>query len=221
MPLADVMTFYMATPLIVTALSAPLLGEKVERFRWIAVLVGFVGVLIALRPSPQMFSWAAPLALFGATTFALSQTITRELRGVHWLPLVFWQFVGSGVIGAATVPWAWTTPTAFDLGLMFLVGVVSMTCFIFIVRALALARAAVLAPLQYSAIVWAAIMGWLVWRDAPTRRSSSATPSSSAAGSTSPRGARWSGRRWSEAASCRSHPLIQCQRSGANENDVG
>ena len=168
MPLADVMTFYMATPLIVTALSAPLLGEKVERFRWIAVLIGFVGVIIALRPSPQMFSWAAPLALFGATTFALSQTITRELRGVHWLPLVFWQFVGSGLIGAATVPWAWTTPTLFDLGLMSLVGVVSMTCFIFIVRALALARAAVLAPLQYSAILWAAIMGWLVWRDAPT-----------------------------------------------------
>src|SRR5271169_5088269 len=80
MPLADVMTFYMATPLIVTALSAPLLGEKVERFRWIAVWIGFVGVLIALRPSPHMFSWAAPIALFGATTFALSRTITRELR---------------------------------------------------------------------------------------------------------------------------------------------
>jgi S-adenosylmethionine uptake transporter len=168
MPLADVMTFYMATPLIVTALSAPLLGEKVERFRWIAVLIGFAGVVIALRPSPQMFSRAAPLALFGATMFALSQTITRELRGVHWLPLVLWQFVGSGLIGGATLPWAWTTPSAFDVGLMFLVGVVSMTCFIFITRALALARAAVLAPLQYSAILWAAIMGWLVWRDAPT-----------------------------------------------------
>jgi S-adenosylmethionine uptake transporter len=168
MPLADVMTFYMATPLIVTALSAPLLGEKVERFRWIAVLVGFGGVVIALRPSPQMFSWTAPLALFGAVMFALSQTITRELRGVHWAPLVLWQFVGSGLIGAATVPWVWTTPTLFDLGLMALVGAVSMLCFIFIVRALAMARAAVLAPLQYSAILWAALMGWLVWRDAPT-----------------------------------------------------
>jgi S-adenosylmethionine uptake transporter len=168
MPLADVMTFYMATPLIVTALSAPLLGEKVERFRWIAVLIGFVGVLIALRPSPQMFSLAAPLALFGAVMFALSQTITRELRGIHWLPLVFWQFVGGGLIGAVTVPWAWTTPSLFDLGLMALVGVVSMFCFIFIVRALAMARAAVLAPLQYSAILWAAIMGWQIWRDAPT-----------------------------------------------------
>src|ERR1700722_1479712 len=106
MPLADVMTFYMATPLIVTALSALLLCEKVERFRWIAVLIGFVGVLIALGPSAQMLSWAAPIALFGATTFALSQTITRELRGIHWLPLVLWQFIGTGVIGAATVPWA-------------------------------------------------------------------------------------------------------------------
>jgi S-adenosylmethionine uptake transporter len=168
MPLADVMTFYMATPLITTALSALLLGEKVERFRWIAVLIGFVGVLIALRPSPHMFSWGAPVALFGATTFAFSQTLTRELRGIHWLPLVFWQFVGGGLIGATTVPWVWTTPGLFDLGLMFLVGVVAMACFICIVRALALAPASVLAPLQYSAILWAAIMGWLVWRDAPT-----------------------------------------------------
>ncbi len=168
MPLADVMTFYMATPLIVTGLSAPLLGEKVERFRWIAVLIGFVGVGIALRPSPQMFTWAAPLALFGAVMFALSQTITRELRGIHWAPLVLWQFVGGGLVGAATVPWAWTTPSLFDLGLMALVGAVSTLCFILITRALSMARAAVLAPLQYSAILWAALMGWLVWRDAPT-----------------------------------------------------
>ena len=55
MPLADVMTFYMAAPLIVTALSAPLLGETVERFRWIAVVIGFVGVVIALRPTPELF----------------------------------------------------------------------------------------------------------------------------------------------------------------------
>jgi S-adenosylmethionine uptake transporter len=168
MPLADVMTFYMAAPLIVTALSAPLLGEKVERFRWVAVGIGFLGVVIALRPSSQMFSWASPLALFGATMFALGQTLTRKLRGAHWLQLTVWQFVGAGLIGAATIPWAWTTPGAFDLGLMALVGIASMLCFILITRALALARAATLAPLQYSAILWATLMGWLVWRDAPT-----------------------------------------------------
>ena len=53
-------------------------GEKVERFRWIAVAVGFAGVVIALRPTPQMFSWTSPLALFGATMFALGQTLTRN-----------------------------------------------------------------------------------------------------------------------------------------------
>ncbi len=168
MPLADVMTFYMAAPLIVTALSAPLLGEKVERFRWIAVGIGFAGVLIALKPTPQLFSPAAPLALFGATMFALGQTLTRKLRRSHWLQLTIWQFAGGGLIGAATVPFAWTTPSAFDLGLMAAVGIVSMLCFILITRALALARAAVLAPLQYSAILWAALMGFLVWRDVPT-----------------------------------------------------
>jgi S-adenosylmethionine uptake transporter len=168
MPLADVMTFYMASPLIVIALSAPLLGERVERFRWIAVAVGFVGVLVALRPSPSMFSWASLLALFGASMFALGQVATRRLRRTHWLPLVFWQFAGAGLIGATTTPFAWTTPGRFDLVLMFLVGVVSMACFTFITRALSMVRAAVLAPLQYTSIVWATIMGWLVWRDAPT-----------------------------------------------------
>ena len=168
MPLADVMTFYMAAPLIITALSAPLLGETVERFRWVAVAIGFLGVLIALRPSSHLFSWGAPVALFGATMYALGQTITRKLRRTHWLPLVVWQFAGAGVIGAATIPFVWRTPSGFDLALMFLVGVVSMACFVFITRALAMTRAAVLAPLQYSAIVWAAIMGWIVWRDTPT-----------------------------------------------------
>ena len=168
MPLADVMTFYMAAPLIVTALSVPMLGEKVERFRWVAVLIGFVGVVIALRPSPQMFSWASPLALFGATMFALGQTLSRKLRGAHWLQLTIWQFAGGGLIGAAEIPFAWTSPGLFDLGLMALVGIVSMICFAFITRALALARAAVLAPLQYSAILWATLMGWIVWRDIPT-----------------------------------------------------
>ena len=168
MPLADVMTFYMAAPLIVTALSAPLLGERVERFRWIAVAVGFIGVVIALKPTPQMFSPAALLALSGATMFAVGQTLTRKLRGAHWLQLTVWQFAGAGIIGAATIPFAWTAPGARDLGLMLLAGIVSMACFILLTRALALARAAVLAPLQYSAILWAAIMGWLVWRDAPT-----------------------------------------------------
>ena len=168
MPLADVMTFYMAAPLITTALSAPLLGERVEPFRWFAVAVGFVGVVIALRPTPDLFTWASLLALFGSTMFSLGQMATRKLRQTHSLTLVFWQFLGASLIGAATTPLSWNPPTGFDLMLMFLVGVVSMFCFVCITRALAMARAAVLAPLQYSSILWATAMGYIVWHDTPT-----------------------------------------------------
>ena len=168
MPLADVMTFYMASPLIVTALSAPLLGERVEAIRWGAVGVGFVGVLIALRPSGAVLSSSAPIALIGAVMFALGQTVTRRLRGTHWLQLVVWQFAGAGLLGAASLPWIWIPPSPLDLALLFLLGVVSMGCFVCLTRALAMTPTAVLAPFQYTSIVWATMLGWLVWRDAPS-----------------------------------------------------
>jgi S-adenosylmethionine uptake transporter len=168
MPLADVMTIYMSAPLIITALSVPLLGEKVEAFRWVAVSVGLVGVVIALQPSAAMLSSASPIALLGATMFALGQTVTRKLRGLHWLHLVVWQFAGAGLLGAATLPWAWVTPGWFDLGLLFLLGIVAMACFVCLTRALAMTPTAVLAPFQYTMLLWATIMGWIVWRDVPS-----------------------------------------------------
>ena len=165
MPLADVMTFYMAAPVIVTALSAAFLREEVEPIRWAAVAVGFFGVLVALRPSPDILATASPFACFGALMYGLGQTITRALRGVHWLHLVVWQFGGAGVIGAATLPFAFVAPGPSDLMLMFLLGLVSMMCFVFMTKALALTPASVLAPFQYTAILWATLLGWLIWRD--------------------------------------------------------
>lgn len=168
MPLADVMTFYMAAPLIITALSALALGEDVEPIRWAAVALGFVGVLVALRPSTEIFATSSPLALLGAVMYGLGQTITRALRGVHWLHLIVWQFAGAGLIGAATLPFAFVTPSPADLALLFLLGVVAMVCFVFMTKALALTPASVLAPFQYTAILWATALGWLIWRDTPT-----------------------------------------------------
>ena len=168
MPLADVMTYYMAAPLIITALSPFLLGEKVRLFRWSAVIVGFIGVVIALQPTGEAFSPVAFIALAGAAMFGLAVILTKQLSDVHWLPLVSWQFIGAGLIGAATVPFAWIAPSLLDLGLMFLVGIVASACFVLITKALALAPASLLAPFQYSAIFWAALMGWIVWGDKMT-----------------------------------------------------
>jgi S-adenosylmethionine uptake transporter len=168
MPLADVMTFYMAAPLMIAALSAAVLRERVSLLQWMAVALGFLGVVIALRPSPDILSTASPIALLGAAMYALGQTITRALRGMHWLHLVVWQFGGAGVLGAATLPWVFIAPGPLDLLLLFLLGIVSMACFVAMTRALALAPASSLAPFQYTSILWATVLGWLVWRDTPS-----------------------------------------------------
>ena len=80
LPLADVITYYLAAPIFVTALSGIVLGEHVGWRRWTAILIGFCGVLIALRPSAQTVSWPAMIALGGSLSFALLMLITRSLR---------------------------------------------------------------------------------------------------------------------------------------------
>ncbi len=168
MTLADVMTYYMAAPLIITALSVPFLGEKVGVHRWSAVVVGFIGVVIALQPTSAAFTPVAFLALFGGTMFATAVTLTRRLRETHWLQLVVWQFAGAGIIGLLASPFGWVAPGTFDTLLMFLVGITAMACFASITLALARAPASVLAPFQYTSIVWAMLLGWMIWGDVPT-----------------------------------------------------
>lgn len=168
LPLADVMTFYLASPILITALSVPFLGEKVGRFRWAAVGIGFVGVLIALRPTGAAFSVSALIALAGATMFASAITITRKLRDTHWIGLITWQFMGAGLVGGTGAIFDWRPPGLLDVGLMFLVGIVSILCFICLTKALSLAPASTLAPFQYLSIVWAVLLGWSIFGDAPT-----------------------------------------------------
>ncbi len=167
LPLADVMAFYLAAPLIVVALSSAVLGERVGAGRWAAVLVGFVGVVIALHPSTRALAPVALIALLGSSMFAVTITITRRLRATPWLELVTFQVVGSSLLGALGAPSGWVTPSILDFALMTLVGIVSMVCFMCITKALAIAPASLLAPFQYTSIVWAALMGWMVFGDVP------------------------------------------------------
>jgi S-adenosylmethionine uptake transporter len=168
LPLADVMTFYMSAPLIITAGSALLLHEKVGMKRWGAIIVGFGGVVIALQPTSAAFSPSALVALSGAACFALALVITRRLRDCHWLTLVAWQFIGCGILGVVATPFDWVLPTPLDFILMAVVGLVACGCFMLVTKALSLAPASLLAPFQYTAIVWATILGWIFFGDTPT-----------------------------------------------------
>jgi len=110
LPLADIITFYLAAPIFVTALSAILLGEHVDLRRWIAVAVGFCGVLIALRPSSGVFGWPAAIALAGSVAFAFLMVVTSSLRGTPDIVLASLQFFGTFLFGIVTAPVGWLTP---------------------------------------------------------------------------------------------------------------
>jgi drug/metabolite transporter (DMT)-like permease len=168
LPLADVITYYLACPIFVTALSAIVLRERVGWRRWSAVLIGFCGVLIALRPSAQTVSWPAMIALGGSLSFALLMLITRSLRATPDIVLASTQFAGTFTLGALMSPFGWVTPSIGSLGLFAAAGCISVSALLCVNRSLKLAPASVVVPYQYSMIVWAVMFGYFVFGDVPS-----------------------------------------------------
>jgi drug/metabolite transporter (DMT)-like permease len=168
LPLADVITYYLACPIFVTALSAIVLRERVGWRRWSAVLIGFCGVLIALRPSSQTVSWPAMIALGGSLSFAVLMLITRSLRATPDIVLASSQFAGTFVLGALLSPIGWVTPSLGSLSLFAAAGCISAGALLCVNRSLKLAPASVVVPYQYSMIIWAVIFGYFVFGDVPS-----------------------------------------------------
>lgn len=168
LPLASVVTIYLAGPIYVTALAGPLLGEHVGWRRWSAVLVGFAGVVIALQPSADTLSGPSLIAIAGSMLFALLMIVTRKLRGTSDTVLVTWQTTAALVFGAVLAPFGWVTPSGRDVLLLAMLGVVAALAHLCVNRSLKLAPAAVVTPYQYTQIAWAILLGWLVFGDVPT-----------------------------------------------------
>jgi drug/metabolite transporter (DMT)-like permease len=167
LPLADTVTFYLAGPIYVTALSVTLLGETVGWRRWTAVLVGFAGVVLALRPSAASFTLPALIALGGSFFFSVLMITTRMLRTTHDTALIAGQIGATLLFGAVVAPFGWVTPSFRDFLLLSLFGVLSIIALACVNRALKLAPASVVVPYQYSMIVWAIMLGYVVFGDVP------------------------------------------------------
>lgn len=167
LPLADVMTFYMAGPIYVAALSHFFLGETIGWRRWLAVLVGFAGVVIALRPSSAMFSLPSVFGLVGSLSFALMLVLSRRLRNTSDTTLVTWQMVAGLLAGIVLSIGNWRSAGIVDFGAMFMLGIVAGGGHLMITRSLKLAPASLLAPLQYSLLVWAIAFGFVFFGDVP------------------------------------------------------
>lgn len=171
MSLADTMTFYLAGPIYVTAMSPFLLGEHVGWRRWVAVLAGFVGVMVALGPSGLTSGTLSPhalVAIAGSLMFSVFMVCTRLVRGTSDVVLVSTQVVAALIFGAVTAPFTWVAVGLFDGALLALLGVVAMVAFLCINRSISIAPASVVVPYQYTAIVWAVLLGFIFFGDIPS-----------------------------------------------------
>lgn len=167
LPLADTVTYYLAAPIYVAAMAPLILGERIGWRRWVAILVGFAGVIVALDPSRDALAWPALIAIGGTVAFALMMVTGRQLRGTPDVSLVFWQTAGALVAGVATAPIGWVTPSVRDFGLLSLLGIVATLAHLCVNRSLKLADAAVVTPFQYMLLVWAVLFGFLIFGDVP------------------------------------------------------
>jgi drug/metabolite transporter (DMT)-like permease len=167
LPLADVMTYYLAAPIFVVAISAVLLKEKVDAHRWAAVVAGFIGVIIVLRPSSESLSWGALIAIGGSLFFAALMLTTRQLRGTPDSTLLTFSTMATLIVGAVLAPFTWTTPTPMGLASLALIGVVALMAQLCVTRSLRLAPASTVVPYQYTMLIWAVVFGYYIFGDEP------------------------------------------------------
>ena len=168
LPLADATSIGFVSPLFITALSIPFLGEQVGLRRWAAILVGLIGVLIVVRPATSAFQPAAILPIFSALAWAVAIIITRKMSGTDGTATTLLYTSTTALLAISlVVPFDWATPTARQIGLGLVYGLLASGGQWLIVLAYYRAGASVLAPFTYSQLVWAAALGFLVFGAAP------------------------------------------------------
>lgn len=168
LPLADVIAITFAAPIFITALSVPMLGERVGPRRWAAVLAGFVGVLIMVQPGAGVMEPAAVVVLCGMLFYAIAMIYVRKLsRTETSTSIVFYFTATATLVSAAFLPFHWVTPNLFDFALLVAVGLVGGVAQIAITQAFRYADVAVIMPFEYTAMIWAALLGFFVWGEVP------------------------------------------------------
>lgn len=170
MPLVNALTLAFTAPLIVTALSVPLLGEHVGWRRWLAVIVGFIGVLIVLRPGEGMFSLPAIAILIAAAGYAGLAITARMLAPTETsFSLSVYVIIGPLVVSSFLLPGNYSAPTPSAWGLFIFAGACSVCAWVGIVGAYRRAPPSLLAPFEYTALIGAALAGYLIWDEVPDR----------------------------------------------------
>jgi drug/metabolite transporter (DMT)-like permease len=186
-PLAEAVSLFYTAPLFIVALSGPMLHERVGPTRWLAVVVGFIGAIVMCRPGADVVDPAALLSLLAAALYALAQVMARDLGTTYRASvmalaqnavnlaaaLAIGLVAGDGAYAGAAHPSlafllrAWTIPTTVDLLLMAATGVIAAVAIWFLTQAYRIAEANVIAPFEYSSIIWVVLLAYLIWGEVP------------------------------------------------------
>ncbi|MCF3974419.1 DMT family transporter [Paracoccus salsus] len=164
LPLAQVYAILFAAPLVVTVLSIPILHERVGVHRWGAVVIGLIGVLIVLRPGTQALALGHAAALVAAIGSATASVIARKLgTGERPLVLLMWPMLGNFVITGGSLGLAYQPMPLADLALTGAIAALGLLAGFLLIMAYRAGEAALVAPMQYSQILWATAYGWFVF----------------------------------------------------------
>ena len=168
LPLADASAILYLAPILITVLSVPLLGERVGVRRWAAVAIGFAGALIVIRPGTDVLQPAVVVPLGAALSFALIQISSRSLGRTDPAMTTFvYTSLVAAVVASSAVPFFWVAPTVGGWLKMAALGLLAGGGQFAMIKAFAAAPAAVVAPFNYTGLVWAAVLGFAVFGDVP------------------------------------------------------
>ena len=169
LPLAVVVSLSYAAPLFITVLSIFLLSEKVGVFRWLAVIIGFIGVIIIAEPGFKGMNYLYFLPLIFCIGMAFVTITIRKLSTTEpiWLISIFFTITIS-IAGLATIPMGWKMPNFQDFILLALIGVTGGSANLFLTQSYKLSEVSLVAPLKYLALVFAIFFGYFIWNEIPT-----------------------------------------------------
>ena len=167
LPLADMLALFFISPILVTALSPFVLGEKVDAKRWLAVLGGFAGVLVIIRPGFAELNAGTALGLLSGVLYAVFVLLTRRIRGLPVLVTTLYNALPGAIAVTLVAPLFWQWPTSEQWLLLACIGVISVCAHYMLILSFERAPASLLAPFAYSEIISGTIVGYYWFGDMP------------------------------------------------------
>lgn len=169
LPIAEATVIGFVAPLFITALSVPILKEYVDIHRWSAVAIGLVGVIIIIRPGGDLWHLASVMPLLGALFFALFQIITRLLAATERThTTLFYTGLGGLAWSSLIVPFVWVTPSITHIFVFLSTGAMGAMAHLCMISAFDRAEASLLAPYNYTKLIWVSVLGYLIFNDVPS-----------------------------------------------------